>query len=396
MAIVAPEFLLVKYFTDLKNAMRQLKLLKTMLSPSDKLWSITNMLFADMGGFALRHKGPALIEVGDGVFTTTDTHATVRTTSKEHGRDEDEDTLEDRTVTRDEDFRESIDRTTSGSAVSNRPINEMATPKISSLAEDGDNIERCTGPLLLCHLDAYTLRRAIEEDLLPPSIVPVDEVFDKSKSDLFTNAITTVQILYFVISVIVRAAQDLTISQLEIGVVAFVACSFFTYCLSFNKPKGVATPIILRTYEHGPLPSKFDELMSEVSRFGEQKNRRPMPNDVPSNAIDGHYAIISIAALSVVLAAIHLAAWNFEFPTAVDLWLWRAAALVSAVALPMLILASCVDEGNRQVLLDATLLSILAVYCIARLVLVVEMFRCLCYAPPDTFTSTWTINVPHI
>ena len=39
--------------------------------------------------------------------------------------------------------------------------------------------------------------------------------------------------------------------------------------------------------------------------------------------------------------------------------------------------------------------AVIGLYGISRVVVIVEMFRCLFYATPDTFISTWTANVPH-
>jgi len=35
-------------------------------------------------------------------------------------------------------------------------------------------------------------------------------------------------------------------------------------------------------------------------------------------------------------------------------------------------------------------------YFIARLFLLVEVFRMLCFLPPDAYISTWAANIPHI
>jgi hypothetical protein len=36
------------------------------------------------------------------------------------------------------------------------------------------------------------------------------------------------------------------------------------------------------------------------------------------------------------------------------------------------------------------------VYVLARLFLIVEMFRTLCFLPPNAYMSTWATNIPHL
>jgi hypothetical protein len=36
------------------------------------------------------------------------------------------------------------------------------------------------------------------------------------------------------------------------------------------------------------------------------------------------------------------------------------------------------------------------VYILARLFLIVELFRCLFFLPPSAFVSTWVSSVPHV
>lgn len=36
------------------------------------------------------------------------------------------------------------------------------------------------------------------------------------------------------------------------------------------------------------------------------------------------------------------------------------------------------------------------IYVVARLFILVELFRTLCFLPADAYVSTWTTNIPHV
>jgi hypothetical protein len=67
------------------------------------------------------------------------------------------------------------------------------------------------------------------------------EILDKSKTDIFAKGIAVVQISELTLSLVLRAARHLAISQLEIITVAFAVCAVVTYCFSWNKPQDVKT-----------------------------------------------------------------------------------------------------------------------------------------------------------
>jgi hypothetical protein len=107
------------------------------------------------------------------------------------------------------------------------------------------------------HLVASNILALREAGLLTklPSITQ-EEINDKSKSDGLIRAITVVQIVWMMVQIIVRASRNLTISQLEVSVLAFASCAIVLYGLNWEKPKGVQVPFVLRTYQ-GEIPHSF-------------------------------------------------------------------------------------------------------------------------------------------
>ncbi|KAL6814652.1 hypothetical protein V8C40DRAFT_107654 [Trichoderma camerunense] len=110
--------------------------------------------------------------------------------------------------------------------------------------------------------------------------------------------------------------------------------------------------------------------------------------------------VVGIGA--AVFGGIHVAAWNFAFPSAVELTLWRCTSVYTAAApLCTIVLISIYNELNLNEIFGESLSTILFVastsfYVLARLFIVVEMFRTLCFLPPGSYVSAWTSGIPHV
>jgi len=104
----------------------------------------------------------------------------------------------------------------------------------------------------------------------------------------------------------------------------------------------------------------------------------------------------------MVFGAIHVTAWDFVFPTLLERKLWWAASVI-CTATPLLVLMFILAMTNifgdlpvfirMSAFIILPMLSIL--YIIARLFLLVEVFRTLCFLPPSAYVATWAANVPH-
>ena len=70
-------------------------------------------------------------------------------------------------------------------------------------------------------------------------------VSDKSKADVVAKIIVCVQATWFLLQCAARKAQGLSITLLEVHVLAHVACAFIMYFLWFHKPYNVDHPIIM-------------------------------------------------------------------------------------------------------------------------------------------------------
>lgn len=253
----------------------------------------------------------------------------------------------------------------------------------------------------LYHLHPKTVFRAIKIGLISPyPPISQEKINDKTKADAFGKIIALAQIFWYCIGVVVRGARGLAVSQLEIAVTAFAVCSAVIYAANFPKPKGIAIPTTLKDVG----PEAFEKLVELQIRVISEDHDRILDGllnltngvRIPNHSYYGSSRYLISGG--VLFGAVHLAAWNFDFFTRVDRDLWRAAAIVSMTSLPFGALANVYQSEKRLLGLVVDFFGwfVVGTYTIARLILIVEMFRCLFYLPPDAYVATWTSSLPHI
>lgn len=262
-----------------------------------------------------------------------------------------------------------------------------------------------------------------------------DEIMDKSKEDSFIKTIAGIQLLWTVTQAVTRAIRKLAISQLEIAVLAYAACALITLCLCSSKPKDIQTSTIIKVKsDHGEKPiaqghrmeieqlrprSWFNLSLSLArSQFraqapnGPSHIMRPIPNDAryshqaaSSGIFPGKVLLTRMddgfTIAGIIFGGIHCAAWNYDFPTPVERLLWRIASVWTATILPVFYSLLLADIHFRylsflQRILPALEFILAFAYFVARLYLLVEVFRSLFFLPPSAFVNTWTSHIPHV
>ena len=318
--ILAPEYVLAKAFVDYLNARKQLKLLHRSHPSHRHYWSMTHMLFADMGGFVLSYAESGLTECN-----RTEENPSSPTTAPSYVESA---ILEGNTtegicgsLTSVPSYNESGCSEDDGPAeILNTlmPVpcsgpNDIAMAPISSAqyVRNTQNTESVPLRKSLWHLDAKTLRSAIESDYLAPTIVHTEEILDKSKSDLFTKVLTIAQTSYFVVAVLARVRRGLPVSQLELGVCGFVICSAFTYGFSMSKPKSVTTAIIVRDYGTASLPPSMLTILKSSEPGNLFSSFQPsggcLRNDIFYGDINQTLSGIALFSTAIVLGCVHMA-----------------------------------------------------------------------------------------
>ncbi|KAL7957755.1 hypothetical protein V8C34DRAFT_324935 [Trichoderma compactum] len=249
------------------------------------------------------------------------------------------------------------------------------------------------------------------------------EIKDKSKGDLFVKAIAVGQILWSVIQIIGRAARRLPVSPLEVAVVAFAVCAIFIYGLYWHKPQrvGIATTIQLKETsltEAGAISDAVLDALKDAPKgkraFGNIFSDDPLPGapiSLDTSKDEAGWEVMAGAAGATVFGAIHVVAWNFAFPSRIDLIFWRCASVYTTAApigfvlfMQLWLMIPTKGYGGlssqlwrlEEIVVACIQPLLMFLYIVARLVIIVEMFRTLCFLPPRSYISTWTSNIPHV
>ena len=123
-----------------------------------------------------------------------------------------------------------------------------------------------------------------------------------------------------------------------------------------------------------------------------------IPNDIVRGRTTALCLDMGATIGGVILGAIHIAAWNLSFPTAIEQTLWRTASIMSTALLPIMCLPLFVNEyivRGPFMLIKVWEIIFGGLYVIARAFLLVEIFRTLFYLPEDAYVTTWAVSVPH-
>jgi hypothetical protein len=426
---LAPEVLLAKYLGDLSDAKANLRELQRLADQDGVPWAITHSLFANMGGFVIRSHVPERVKGQKDTQTGPD----ISNLDPQPGGTSDVEELERQgqsqpkpSASNPQSVRVSDAMKSEGQGQSepkSSDPDQLPPNEVHSSTELGIAVSksRYRNPFFLAASDVLALRKS---ELLPRlPYITKEELNDKNKSDSLVRLFAVVQIIWIVVQIIVRASRHLAISQLEIAVIAFATCAIMMYGLNWEKPKGAQVPYTLLQY-HGEVPYPVLKLVAEgpdhegaiicsvleLAKFigtftlldcnDCRRRGAPIPNHFTRDTSRGLAEFLGVTLGGVVFGAVHITAWNFVFPTLVERTLWRSSSIICTAVMvlifPLFIIIDLTNEDWVIFSMLACLFIVFTLYIAARLFLIVEIFRTLCFLPPSAYIATWASNIPHI
>jgi hypothetical protein len=284
------------------------------------------------------------------------------------------------------------------------------------------------------------------------SLPSKEEIEDKSKADAFVKGFAVLQSCWLVGQCIARACYHLPISELELSTCGFVACTIISYRYWWHKPLDVSSATILNattrisnaeqpnveqpsgaaglpetpaqsayqppTPPHYAGPKRIQNFQSFFSRSPLDDRSVFDIEDDPRDYTDYRIAcqglsetIVYAVCVGVVFGAIHLAAWDFSFPTKTERIAWRVSSLMITLLAPMSLLSVgaflcyefsvCIaNECAHQVIDErpwkGITLALLVLYLIARFTLIALILSCFRSMPAEIYvTIVWLQYVPH-
>ncbi|KAJ6481050.1 hypothetical protein C8R45DRAFT_831801 [Mycena sanguinolenta] len=232
--------------------------------------------------------------------------------------------------------------------------------------------------------------------------VSLKDIQDKSKGDTLSKGVALAQGLWFTIQCIARVQQQLTVTELEVITLAFAVMSIFMWILWWDKPLDVQRPIsviLVQTPTIPPWPR------ARIQALGLRQLISAIYQDFATPLTTESARIVTLLA-GIVFGAIHVAAWNTEFPTTAEKWIWRPSSLLitaipAVILIPIAVRSLLAGSTRRIYKSHSSIAAIVAfggfpIYVGARLLLVVIPFVALRDLPPSAFMAVnWSRYIPH-
>ncbi|KAG1741702.1 hypothetical protein EDB19DRAFT_2024604 [Suillus lakei] len=287
------------------------------------------------------------------------------------------------------------------------------------------------------------LKRLVHDGSVDMPVIAEADIEDRSKGDALSKGVAVLQLAWFLLQLVVRYAQNLPMTLLEIDTLAVASLTSIAYGFWWKKPKDVGRPYVVHLKPTVSPPSKlaydkahaifskkdwwyylilliypFGSLMGSkvpISPGGVRERRVPSLGGYEYHDLPARNPVIMLfigCFSGMVFGGMHCLGWNFLFQRHAEQILWRMASLV-IVSTPVSILLSygCLIWVNSQTTEhDVSAVTVVAVYAmfftafasmfiyiIARvtlLVLILLNFRSL---PPGVYdTVAWTKCIPHL
>jgi hypothetical protein len=244
---------------------------------------------------------------------------------------------------------------------------------------------------------------------------------DKSKGDALSKGLTLAQGLWFTTQCLARVHQHLAVTELEVATLAFAVVNVFIWLLWWDKPLDVQWQIVIgsaKTADAQPINPvrvpRLDRIQSVIIGIPDDYEYNlllsasvssfwSLPAKELDNTQDKILPLAIEALVGTVFGAIHCAAWNTDFPTTAETWLWRSCSSI-IVAIPAFIVLiwifitfTDVDESQWiGVLIIGCIVSI-SIYVIARLVLIILPLVAMRSLPPGALMDVnWSVYIPHL
>lgn len=213
-------------------------------------------------------------------------------------------------------------------------------------------------------IDAEQLFCLVKDGYIAYPDLDVKDIKDKSKSDGLARMIAIIQAAWFATDCIIRIAQHLFLTTLEVTSLSFILIFFATSFCWHHKPKDITRAMIINTKTHiAIIRSRYHQCPGEIwyqtpldflsrdewvcGRLWRYYVRilhylhipifaRPSSkpyNYLPSDTFlrPDRAAEVLFVPCELLFACIFMFAWNSVFPTPTERLLWRIAAVYQVI-----------------------------------------------------------------
>ncbi|KAJ8461951.1 hypothetical protein ONZ45_g18109 [Pleurotus djamor] len=161
------------------------------------------------------------------------------------------------------------------------------------------------------------------------------DILNLTKGEALAKTLVVLQVIWFVSQLCGRVIQRLAITKLEIMTLAYAIICAMLYMLWFSKPYDVQRPILLDESSYHPSTTEYERL--ELFHFlaglwvWPTHSRIVGDSEFSKDFDDTDFWELNAQNLALFISAtlfggIRLLAWNLEFPSHLELMMWRIAS----------------------------------------------------------------------
>ncbi|KAF2095841.1 hypothetical protein NA57DRAFT_43953 [Rhizodiscina lignyota] len=231
----------------------------------------------------------------------------------------------------------------------------------------------------------------------PPHMLK-KEIKDKSKADHLGKGLACLQMLWLVVYLIIRTAQHLPVTTLELFALSVVCCTLFNYVALWEKPKQVEQAVDIQALHAN------DEIMAILEQhediFSFPGRRISLKDNVGRNCTNSGYFVFIYALPTFAFGTCHLIGWQLSFASEVERNLFRSSG-IGCLVIPLTLL--CLGDVMQNVsglwkqLVNILIFLITMLYVLLRIYLIIEVFAGLRQVRAAVYQDVnWAQFIPHI
>lgn len=195
---------------------------------------------------------------------------------------------------------------------------EILTPRrLVELAEQQQAMERRR--LVAAHGGGGGIRMG----MLPTG----DAIDRRSKKSWFEKLLAGLQALWFCANIVSRLVSGYPVTPLEDMTIAYTCCGLIASVAWWRCPQDIEEPFEV------DLDAVDDAVMAvvECGYYTGRDSDSSSSSSGSSRPVTGSDGLMMgiVCVLLVLLAAIHIAEWNYPFPSAAEAWIWRGCSIAT-------------------------------------------------------------------
>ncbi|KAF8836773.1 hypothetical protein BDN67DRAFT_973762, partial [Paxillus ammoniavirescens] len=158
------------------------------------------------------------------------------------------------------------------------------------------------------------------------------EISGRSKSDGLGNTILVLQLSWFILQVIARGVNGLAITLVELDTLALATLSLPLFFFWWSKPMAAESPHVF--YSETSNSSLDGDRRKPSFKLNHNRSIKEWFFEITTGGADdgADHNVWVLSFVWMVFGALHLIAWDFQFPSQAEKTIWRVASftLISA------------------------------------------------------------------